>query len=375
MLDSQADRRQSSWLGRLAVWIDRVWDTLFGAFALWAGLSVLATFPLVQLLSLGYLLEVSGRVARSGRLPVGLIGAQQASRWGSVALAAWLLLLAPRLVASLLVDAKLISPGSDATKALGVLLVALCAWIVLHTAAAVWRGGRLRHFLWPRPIKFLREATAPEGFSIAWGRLCESVAQLRLRRYFLLGLQGFVTGLAWLVVPTGLLATGSRAPGLGLVGGALLAAVVIHLPILQARQAASGRWRDGFDLRAVWSGYVRAPLVHSLAVVSTLLLAAPLYLLKIELVPREAAWLPSLLFVASVWPARVLAGWAVARARQTPRRWWRTGLGSVTLIALLAPVALSYAALLFLTRYASWYGVGSLYEQHAFLLPVPFLGY
>jgi hypothetical protein len=28
----------------------------------------------------------------------------------------------------------------------------------------------------------------------------------------------------------------------------------------------------------------------------------------------------------------------------------------------------------FLSQYVSWYGIASLYEQHAFMVPVPFLG-
>ena len=54
-----------------------------------------------------------------------------------------------------------------------------------------------------------------------------------------------------------------------------------------------------------------------------LALALPLYLLKIETVPAEAAWLPGLVFIAFIFPSRLLAGWAMARAkrRQTPRHW------------------------------------------------------
>ncbi len=40
----------------------------------------------------------------------------------------------------------------------------------------------------------------------------------------------------------------------------------------------------------------------------------------------------------------------------------------------MVPVAAIYVVLVYLTQYLSWYGVWSLYEQHAFLVPVPFLG-
>ena len=103
-----------------------------------------------------------------------------------------------------------------------------------------------------------------------------------------------------------------------------------------------------------------------------MLFALPLYLLKLELTPREVLILPSLVFVVFSWPARVLCGWAVGRAQrqELPRivvsRWF----GRVSII----PTAAIYALVVFLTRYTSWYGTWSLLEQHAFLVPVPFLG-
>ncbi|HMC12220.1 MAG TPA: hypothetical protein VKH44_13055, partial [Pirellulaceae bacterium] len=48
-------------------------EWLFGLVSLLACLAVLAAIPIVNLLSLGYLLEASGRVARSGRLRDGFI--------------------------------------------------------------------------------------------------------------------------------------------------------------------------------------------------------------------------------------------------------------------------------------------------------------
>src|SRR4051794_1127951 len=43
-------------------------EWVFGALALALGLALLAATPVAQFLSLGYLLEAEGRVARSGRL-------------------------------------------------------------------------------------------------------------------------------------------------------------------------------------------------------------------------------------------------------------------------------------------------------------------
>ena len=102
-----------------------------------------------------------------------------------------------------------------------------------------------------------------------------------------------------------------------------------------------------------------------------LLAAIPLYLLKIEMIPREAAWLPSLVFVLFLAPARLLTGWAYARSgrRDRPSHWFFRILGRFAII----PAAAFYVLIVFLAQYTSWGGVATLYEQHAFLLPVPFL--
>ena len=87
----------------------------------------------------------------------------------------------------------------------------------------------------------------------------------------------------------------------------------------------------------------------------TLLFALPLYLLKIEMVPREAAWLPSLVFIAFIFPARLLTGWALARARAggTPRHWFFRWTGRLPLL----PAAAFYVLIVFFTQYTSWNGV------------------
>ena len=70
-------------------------------------------------------------------------------------------------------------------------------------------------------------------------------------------------------------------------------------------------------------------------------------------------------------PARLLIGWAYARSgrRDRPSHWFFRILGRLAII----PAAAFYVGVVFLAQYTSWAGVASLYEQHAFLLPVPFL--
>jgi hypothetical protein len=364
-------------LGR-GVWaVASVLEYVFGLLVLLVGLAVLAALPLLQLLSLGYLLEACGRVARTGRLRDGFIGVRLAARLGGVVVGGWLLLLPVRLVASLARSAEAIDPDGHVADAWRRGLFVLICLTAMHIASACARGGRLRYFLWPFNVFWLMRRLWRGGY---WAEARDAVwdvtLSLRLPHYLWLGLRGFVGALVWLVPPVTLLALGRRGtPGATLVaflGAVLLAFVLLYLPFLQARLAAANRFRAIFELRAVRAEFRRAPWAFALAFVVTLLTALPLYLLKIEIVPREAAWLPGLVFVAFIFPARLLTGWAVGRARrrQEPRHWFFRWTGRLPLL----PAAAFYVLVVFFSQYTSWSGVGSLYEQHAFLVPVPFFG-
>src|SRR5262249_18390217 len=148
---------------------------------------------------------------------------------------------------------------------------------------------------------------------------------------------------AWLVVPISLIAISSRghtagASALGFLGAFLLAIVLLYLPFLQMRMAADNRLRAGFPLWAVRRVFKRAPWAFAFSFFITLAFALPLYLLKIQVVPREAEWLPSLVFIVFIFPARLLTGWALGRARrrETPRHWFFRWTARVPLLPITA---------------------------------------
>jgi hypothetical protein len=350
-------------------------EWLFGTATLVLGLAILATLPVVQFLSLGYLLEVSGRVARSGRLRDGFVGVRKAARVGGIALCIWLLLWPLRAAASMWEAARLIDPSSPATRGWGIALGVMAVLVGLHVASALLRGGRVRSFLVPRPIHFVRQVLSRGAYRRAVDGLWEFGAGLRLPYYFWLGLRGFAGAMIWLAIPVSLMTLATRLPeGLGtlagIVGGLLLALVAVHLPLLQTRFAAQGRFAAMFSLGENRRTVARAPVAYFLALLFTLTLAIPLYLLKIELLPQETAWLASLVFVGFALPARLLTGWACSRAvrRGRPRHFvwrWASRLG-------MLPLAGIYVLFAWFSQFTSWYGVWSLYEQHAFLVPAPF---
>jgi hypothetical protein len=348
----------------------------FGMVCIMFGLAILAAIPVLQFLTLGYLLECGGRVARTGRFRNSLVGVRLFAHLGGIVLACWVLLIPVRLIADLAHSASIIDPGGRIAQQWRIGSLLATALTALHILMAVANGGKLRHFLFPFNFVFVAMKLLRGGFyqrcrDAVW----EALVSLCLPYYFTLGLRGFAVAVAWLILPVSLLAASrlkvAFAPVWGFYGAFLLTLVLIYLPFLQLKMVQTGRMIDGFDISAVRHDYRRAPWLMSFAFFITLLFALPLYLLKIEVVPKDAAWLPSLIFVAFIYPSRVLTGWALARAksREHPRHWFFRWTGRIVFL----PASAAYVLIVFFTQYTSWHGVWSLYEQHAFLLPVPFL--
>jgi hypothetical protein len=406
-------------------WYGLCWglEWLLGLGSVIGTLAVLAAIPIVNFISLGYLLEASGRVARSGRLRDGFIDMPKFARIGSLVAGTWLWLLVPRYVSTLAADAWLIDPGSPTARGWRLAQLIITGLVIGHILLAWYSGGRLRHFFWPllapfqlgaklvfgsligplvRPaVTWLSPKLAEDLYvarplsawfppAILWagmrrGRMYaqardavwDFVAALKLPQYFWLGLRGFAGALAWLIVPSLMLMFGTSGQGggsvlIGYLGAAGLALVLIYLPFLQTRFAAENRLAAMFEWSEIRKLFRRAPVAWWFALTITLAFALPLYLLKIEPLPRELWWSMTLFFIVFIYPARLITGWAVGRAlrREKPRhfifRW------SARLLAI--PVVLFYLLILFFTQYTSYLGPASLLEQHAFLLPVPFSG-
>ncbi len=344
----------------------------FGLLSLILGLAFLAAIPVVQFLSLGYLLEVGGRIARTGKITSGFIGVRRAAHVGSIVLGTWLFLMPLRYLATFERDARLIDPDSAATHGWVIAMNVLTVLAVMHILGAWARGGRLRYFLLPilNPMRIVRAVLRQGAYREARDAVWEFFVALRLPYYFSLGLRGFLSGLLWLLIPVSFMALGRLNPIFSVIGSLLLMFVALYLPILQTRFAAENRVKAMFEIRAMRDTFARAPLAFFWALFFTLALALPLYFLKIEMVPQEVAWLPSVAFVLFMLPARFVCGWAYARAsrRERPSRWFVRWPSKT----LLVPIVLIYAAFVFFTQYTAWNGIWSLYEQHAFLLPVPF---
>lgn len=369
---------RASWYVRARLWFSRAFDNVIGFLTLVGLLAIVSAIPVLNLMSLGYLLEASARVARSGKFRDGFIGLPLLASLGKVAFGVWIWTLPIRLIYSYWIDSELIEPGNETALQLKALLIVVIVIISLHLLWAILRGGQLRHFFWPAPLRFLRWLASNEKWKPVANRTQGSLKKLRPLHYVKLGAAGFSGAAVWLALPVAILmsASGSGQNGIALlgsfVGGILLAIAVLYVPFLQTQYALSNRFRDFFSLREVRNLFRRAPLAFWLALLVTLLFAVPLYLLKVELTPKEVAWLPNLVFVLFIYPARLMVGWAISRAnrRDLPRIWvsrWISRLAAI-------PVVAAYVLIVWLTQYLSWHGTYSLMEQHAFLVPAPLLG-
>ena len=150
--------------------------------------------------------------------------------------------------------------------------------------------------------------------------------------------------------------------------------VLLFLPFLQVRFACENRLGAFIELIPVCRLAGRVPFKFWFALSVTLVLAVPLFLLKVELTPTEITWLPALFFVIFGLPARMITGWAVGRAKSKEvynNLLWRW-FCRMAALALTLPVLFSYVVILFLSQFISWNGTRSLLEQHAFLVPSPF---
>lgn len=379
-------------------------EWLFGGISLLIGLAALATVPLLGMLSLGYLLEVSGRIARTGRLSEGFIGFRKASRVGRVLLGTALMTLPVWYVSTQWQRAALIDPTSPQTAGLRVGLLILTGLMALHVAAAWFNGGRLRDFLWPTfqwwfgpigslvclvtgrsiwapwawlpPVRHLAALFEGDLYSRSRDAVWEFLVGLRLPYYFWLGLRGFAGGLLWLGLPVTLLVLVHQIPDpgaatlVGWIGGLLFIPVTLYLPLVQTRFAAEDRFTAFFEIQPVREAFQKAPLISLIAMTALLAPTLLLMILKVEAVPRELMLAPCLLYVAFLWPAKFLLGtaWGAAEAAEEPA--WFYWVWPCRLLTL--PLAASYVLLVYASEYTSWHGVYSLYEQHAFLLPAPF---
>ncbi len=415
-----------SWVFRACDGIGWLMAKLFGFVSIVFCTSVMANIPVIQLLSLGYLLEVSGRIGRGGRWTDSFVGLEKASRIGGVLMGTWLMLIPIRVFSNAFwYESFLIDPASQQTQFLQIVYTVLMVLVTIHITTAWISGGRFRYFFWPliAPISFglwgLRKALGSRflqpglSFLLNWisphlshdignarppadwfvpaivwkklrrGKLYSTIrdelwnfiSSLRLWHYFRLGLIGLIGTLLWLVIPTLLLVGATKLQGpvamsAGIFGILFAIPIFSLLPFIQAHYSRHQTLASFLDVRRVTRIFQRAPIAHVSALLLTLLFALPLFLLKIEPIPAELLWILSVVFMLFAIPSRMVIALAYRRGAQKESAgyWWIRW----PIVMLAAPISAMFAVILSLTRYVSWHGAFSLIENHVFLLPAPF---
>lgn len=355
-----------------------LFEVVFGIVSLFAFLAFLAAIPIVNFLALGYMLEAEGRVARTGKLRYAMPLLPLAPKLGGIVAGVWLWCWLIQLVADASGDAELIAPGSGAAIAWQVGLTVFTIGVAIHLVLAIARGGRLILFFWPTPLNGLwlaRQLMRGDYGDLATAAVREFVAALRLRHHFWLGVRGYFGALAWLLIPTALFGAlqDTQKPGqvlLTLIGSVLLICVLSWVPFLQARFAAELKMTSIFELKKIRILFRRAPIVFLLSVVFMYALALPLYLFKLFETPQDMRWMLTPIFVLTIYPARILIGWAYSWAMSKEQKAWlivRLACG-----LLIWPLLAFYTLMLFFTPDISAAGRAVLFQHHAVLLPWPF---
>ena len=377
--------------------------------------------------------EVEGGVARSGKLREAFPLLKQAPRLGTISLGMWLWLIPLRWLSNLAADARLIDPGSFADVGLHILLPVVAVMIAMHLCFAMAHGGGIWAFLWPflapltvSAVLLLLLATfrfvvvallviavvvilVQRGNSLTWfidttGRgwqaLCRVIkdyllflrqipstlfwnrcattvkdffVSLRLKHHFLLGVKGWVGGMLWLALPTFVLGSAKHTEGgpvlVTLFGGVLMMIVLSWVPFLQAHYAAENRLGAMFELRKIRNLYKNAPFSWMITMLVTLTLSLPMYLFKARLLPSDAVWMEAILFIVTIYPVKVVTGWAYHRAVARERRAF-FAFRWITRLALI-PFLAVYVFILFFTQFVGEQGKLVLFQHHVFLVPAP----
>ena len=96
----------------------------------------------------------------------------------------------------------------------------------------------------------------------------------------------------------------------------------------------------------------------------------PLYLFKVAALPQDVYGLITPIFIASIYPAKILIGWAYSKAVRAEKRAWRILRWPLSL--MLFPLLAFYVFVLFFTPAIGAKGRAVLFQHHGILLPWPF---
>lgn len=364
------------------VWLS---SACVGLLSLVILLAMTAALPVMNLVALGYLMEIQQRVARTGKLRSAFYLLPAARRLVGIVLGVTLWLLPIQFLAGAARDSWLLAPGSTGTWLWTAGLAGSSLLITAHLLLALACGGGWWRFV--RPISNVRRLRASSNDREHWRdahkAIYEFAAAFRIPHLFRLGVLGYAAVYVWLGVPA-LLFTMLDDPtsrwqiGVFMTGCVAMTLTFLWMPSLLAHVASEGRWRAILEFKTVHKLAGQTPFCWALATAALFATSVlpMLYtaLLKNRLPPHDDRWDLMIVFIATVVPARVFVGWVYHRATQKPRSsisWpWRIWQGANG-VALCFGVGW-YVYFLQLAQTGGELGQRAVWEFQALLLPLPF---
>ncbi len=252
-----------------AAWLSR---TGIGIIVLFALLALTLAVPIVNVVALGYLMEIQGRAARTGRLRSAIYLVPAAGRLGIVLLAVWLFLLPIQLLSGLARDSWLLASGGAAAWWWSGALVCASVLVAIHLVLAIGCGAAWWRFF--RPINNARWLAARLRDGDYWRdadrAIREFLAAFQLARLFRLGLIGYLAVYFWLGIPTLLFTmledvTSRLQMVLFVVGSVAVTLTLTWLPLMLAHVAAEARLGAMLELGTVLRLAGRTPFRWALA--------------------------------------------------------------------------------------------------------------
>lgn len=358
-------------------WLFRV---LVGLAFLVPLLALLAALPGLNIISLGMLIDAEAKVGRTGRFRDGFPLLPVSTRIGTIGIMVGLFLLPIILMSSLANSQDVVREISGLDQGnLRTITTVMQTVIFVHLTLAIANGGGFWRFLRPlsnilrlqRDWKSGRFAEGVNAWTTRLLRLFKPIQHLRIALFAAAG------AICWLAIPTLMLGAFSTQPRVepggaalaSFLGGILMIPVAAWLPLLQCHQATTGRFLAIFEIRKAREIIRRVPVRWAVATILLYGLAVPLYLSKIVVPPADAFWLLTPLFIIIIYPTRLLMGWVYGAGCRREERanalvQWPTRMFMIPLLGL-------YSLILFAVPLISEAGPRAMFENHAFLLPVP----